>query len=101
MRSSLASNISLTLDTVLPTTSEGTTSQILKEPLTSVSSNFSLEDQPVKTSTFHLDILKKEMKTISLPCLVVSLVIIILCMVICELLYKTVMNNVIPGLFRL
>ena len=40
------------------------------------------------------------MKTISLPCLLVSVPIIILCMLVCELLYKTVMNNVVPGLFR-
>ena len=46
------------------------------------------------------NILTEEMKTISLPCLLVSIPIIILCMLVCELLYKTVMNNVVPGLFR-
>ena len=57
------------------------------------------EVHQIKTYNFH-QILTEEMKTISLPCLLVSVPIIILCMLVCELLYKTVMNNVVPGLFR-
>ena len=56
------------------------------------------EDQ-TESNNFH-QILTQEMKMIALPCLLVSVPIIILCMLVCELLYKTISNNVVPGLFR-
>ena len=79
-----------------------TSSTSLTEDVSQVSAWSSItvqgEDQ-TETNNLH-QILSQEMKTIALPCLLVSVPIIILCMLICELLYKTVSNNVVPGLFR-
>ena len=63
-------------------------------------SNIIVEGEDQTKSINFPNILTEEMKTISLPCLLVSIPIIILCMLVCELLYKAVMNNVVPGLFR-
>ena len=49
---------------------------------------------------FALEMLKAEMQDIHLPGLGVSLPIIILSMVSCEIVYRLVLANVIPGLFR-
>ena len=79
--------------------SEGRGPQLTLTEDVSQASDWSNITPEGETNNFH-QILTAEMKTISLPCLLVSVPIIILCMLVCELLYKTVSNNVVPGLFR-
>ena len=49
---------------------------------------------------FGLDMLREELLNIHLPGLVVSLPIIILAMASCNLLYRLLLTNVLPGLLR-
>ena len=57
------------------------------------------DNQPL-SDMFNLGLIALEMKQINIPCLLISSIIIVCCMIACDLLYRVVMNNMIHGIVR-
>ena len=57
------------------------------------------DNQPL-SDIFNLGLIAPEMKQINIPCLLISSIIIVCCMIACDLLYRVVMNNMIHGIVR-
>ena len=57
------------------------------------------DNQPL-SDIFNLGLIALEMKQINIPCLLISSIIIVCCMIACDLLYRVVMNNMIHGIVR-
>ena len=58
------------------------------------------QDSPAPSDIFNLGLIALEMKQINIPCLLISSVIIICCMIACDILVRVVMNNTVHGIVR-
>ena len=58
------------------------------------------QDIPTPSDIFNLGLIALEMKQINIPCLLISSIIIVCCMIACDILYRVVMNNMVHGTVR-
>ena len=83
------------LKTTLTHSSSTPSSDIVPPPSPSAHQDI----QPL-SDIFNLGLIAPEIKQINIPCLLISSIIIVCCMIACDLLYRVVMNNMIHGIVR-
>ena len=97
---SLGNETVLSLFDLVDNSSENTSSSASTKLSTIIGSYPSTTSTTTDSDPFDVVQMKMELQKMQLPGVVVSIVLILVTMISCEILYRLILKNVIPGLFR-